>query len=170
MVDLKPQSLREKCAESLGNFMALLESSVAQALSFGISNCLQVFGKVIKARQIRTDFCPRDDDLDMGGLGKVTPACTIAVQCISAVHRLCVTQLGGPNILPFMSAFGDSIFQSLKVHFGTFTYNPQGALRLKRDLAEYVTQTRLFHSLSLSPVPPACSHSVREVRRPGECG
>mmetsp|Transcript_5441 Transcript_5441/g.13607 ORF Transcript_5441/g.13607 Transcript_5441/m.13607 type:complete len:279 (-) Transcript_5441:93-929(-) len=180
--DLEPQSLRDKCAESLENFIALLESSVAQALTFGISNCLQVFGKVMKARQIRTDFCPRDDDMDMGGLGKVTPACTIAVQCISAVHRLCVTQLGGPNIVPFMNGFGDNVFQALRIHFGSFTYNPQGALRLKRDLAEYADIFKIvgadgvsksFDELSeqanlLVVMPESISDLVKEDLKIGE--
>ena len=134
---LSPESLRDKCRNSLMDFVAFLETSVAQALSFGISNCLQVFGKVMKARQTRGDFCPQDDEIGMGGIGKVTTACTIAVKCVRSVHDASVFLLGEPNVLPFMNEFGECIFHTLKQHFGSFHYNPQGALRLKRDLAEY---------------------------------
>ncbi|QDZ24121.1 subunit Sec10 of exocyst complex [Chloropicon primus] len=147
--DKLPESLRENCGESLYSFVGLLENSVAQALSFGISNCLQILAKVLKSRQKRTEFCPQDDILGMGAMGKVTPACTVAVGCIRAVHALCVSKLGEANIIPFMAEFGESIFQTLKQHFGSFTYNPQGALRLKRDLAEY---TDVFKAVAAAGV------------------
>jgi hypothetical protein len=153
---LAPESLKDKCSESLLYFIELLENAVAQALSFGISNCLQVLGKVIKVRQKKTDFCPsEDDDMFMGGMGKVTSSCTAVVWCVRAVHALCESRLGQPNILPFMSEFGELLFHNLKQHFNSFTYNPQGALRLKRDLAEY---TDVFKAICA----PAVSRSFDE--------
>ena len=150
---LTPESLKDKCNESLLYFIELLENAVAQALSFGISNCLQVLGKVIKVRQKKTDFCPsEDDDMFMGGMGKVTSSCTAVVGCVRAVHALCESRLGQTNILPFMSEFGELLFHNLKQHFNSFTYNPQGALRLKRDLAEY---TDVFKAIGA----PAVSRS-----------
>ena len=127
----------QRCDRAFGNFIALLENSVAQALSFGISNCVQVLAKVVKSKQKRQDFCPQDDDMAMGSMGKVTPACDVIVDCVRSVHALCVSKLGAANIGPFMTEIGEGIYQALKQHVSCFAYNPQGALRLKRDLAEY---------------------------------
>ena len=146
---LKPDFLKDKCNGSLSYFIELLENSVAQALSFGISNCLQVLGKVIKARQKRTDFCPSDDDDMMMG-GRVTTSCMAVVACVKTVHALCDSQLGQANIIPFMNEFGELIFHNLKQHFNSFTYNPQGALRLKRDLAEYADVFKALGATTVS--------------------
>ena len=134
---ISPEALRDKCEDYLVSFIGLLEGTVAQALSMSVSNCLQVLARVLKARQKRADFSPQDDDFGMGAMGKATPACIVAVGCIRAVHKLCLDELGEPNAAPFMTELGYSIMPALRNHFGSFAYNPQGALRLKRDLAEY---------------------------------
>jgi len=101
------------------------------------------------ARQVRTDFRPRDDDAFSGLDALSTPTCAAVCEFLGKVHRLCASALDGPkNQIRFFTDLASGVRSLLFEHFRKFQINLAGGLMVSKDITRYL---ELLKSWPLSP-------------------
>ena len=104
------------------------------------SSCLQYLSRTLTGNQKKEDFKPKPDaavDLD-----RPTPACICAVSLVEALIECSRSMLQGSNLQSLLATAGMAIITRLDTHLRKFDFSPMGALRLKRDFAEYTAVLR----------------------------
>ncbi|GJJ74784.1 exocyst complex component 5 [Entomortierella parvispora] len=87
------------------------------------------------SRQRRTDFKPKDDEIDLTGLA--TKPC---IDCCEFLRRMYDTTrkcFDGKNIEMFCSEVGITFHGMLLEHFKKFSISPVGGVLLAKDIAKY---------------------------------
>lgn len=106
-----------------------------------------IINYVIKllATQKKTDFRPRDDQLDVGRAGSSyleslqTSVCSTVCTFVSTAHMTASRALDGSNLESFSSELAISIRDLVFEHFKRFQVNATGGLMVTKDMATYVS-------------------------------
>ena len=143
---------RGRCGASLARLISRVEASATQALIVGAGSLVSLLGKALKQHQRRADYRPNPDDEDAIMLmGKPTAACRCVLACLRTGAAMAAASLApprttasaaaaagpSPHAAGLMEEVGAALAKTLTQHMRGFTYSPQGALRVKRDLSEY---------------------------------
>lgn len=129
------------CAEGLSQLLAALDQRTATALERTISHLYRRVAATLTAEQLRSDFRPAlgGDDSAPAPLDTPTPACLSAVAIIRAIGEQASLHLHGSNLVSFLIAFSLRAAATVEAHALKFTFSPEGAVRWRRDLAEFAT-------------------------------
>lgn len=91
----------------------------------------------LAAEQRKADFRPTAAEASAAELGRPTDACATVTALLAALGALARASLHGSNLASFLDALGRHAAAALQIHMLRFTFSPEGALRWKRDVAEY---------------------------------
>ncbi|KAH8830390.1 exocyst complex component Sec10-domain-containing protein [Flagelloscypha sp. PMI_526] len=100
------------------------------------------------AKQKRTEFKPRDDDLAFFGKANTDP-CIASSQYLEKVRDAARASLTGKNREVFLTEVGVSFHSLLLEHFRKFPVNGMGALMLAKDITTYQDTIATFGIPSL---------------------
>ncbi|KIY95316.1 Exocyst complex component 5 [Monoraphidium neglectum] len=120
-----------------GALLALLraaEDGVTAVLRRAVDVFITQLERVLYSEQRRADFVPRDDALSFD---RPTSACLMGTGMLSALGAAAHDTLEGPNLTALLSEVGRRTHAVLLQHMGRYTYSPTGALKWKKDVAEY---------------------------------
>lgn len=96
------------------------------------------------ATQKRTDFRPRDNDLEGIVDSLQTPTCQTICVFLDKVAALSARSIDGHNLDALSSEMALSIFQLLFEHFKKFAVNATGGLMVTKDIAKYVSTLKAW--------------------------
>ncbi|OAA64449.1 exocyst complex component [Niveomyces insectorum RCEF 264] len=96
------------------------------------------------ATQKRTDFRPRDNDLESLVDALQTPTCSALCAFLDRVAALAAQSVDGPNLGAFSSELALALFRLLFEHFKKFAVNATGGLMVTKDLAKYVSTLKAW--------------------------
>ena len=125
------------CAEGLTQLFSALDKRTAAALERTISQIYRRVAATLSAEQLRSDFRP--DDYTVAPLDTPTPACLSAVAVIRAIGEQASAHLHGSNLSSFLTAFSLRAASTVEAHALKFVFSPEGAVRWRRDLAEFAS-------------------------------
>jgi exocyst complex component 5 len=95
------------------------------------------------AQQKKTDFRPKDDDLEGLVDSLQTPTCqTICTFLSSKVATLAAQAVDGHNLEVFSSELALAVHRLLFEHFKKFPVNATGGLMVTKDIAKYVSTVK----------------------------
>ncbi|EFX02914.1 exocyst complex component [Grosmannia clavigera kw1407] len=89
--------------------------------------------------QKRTDFRPRDNDLEELVDALQTPTCLAICTFLNRAAALAAQSVDGQNLQVFSSELALLLFQLLFEHFKKFAVNATGGLMVTKDIAKYVS-------------------------------
>ncbi|KAG0246781.1 Exocyst complex component 5 [Mortierella sp. GBA43] len=104
-----------------------------------LENCL--------SRQRRTDFKPKDDELDLTVLA--TKPCMDCCEFLRRMYEVIRKYFDGKNIEMFCMEIGTSFHGMLLEHFKKFSISPVGGVLLSRDIAKYQESVKAWNIPSL---------------------
>ncbi|EPE09430.1 exocyst complex component sec10 [Ophiostoma piceae UAMH 11346] len=96
------------------------------------------------ATQKRTDFRPRDNDLEGIVDSLQTPTCQTICVFLDKVAALSARSIDGQNLDVFSSEMALAIFELLFEHFKKFAVNATGGLMVTKDIAKYVSTLKAW--------------------------
>lgn len=96
------------------------------------------------ATQKRTDFRPRDNDLEELVDALQTPTCQAICTFLDKVAGMSAKTVDGHNLDVFSSELALALFQLLFEHFKKFTVNATGGLMVTKDIAKYVSTLKAW--------------------------
>ncbi|CAK7203472.1 Exocyst complex component 5 [Sporothrix eucalyptigena] len=96
------------------------------------------------ATQKRTDFRPRDNDLESIVDALQTPTCQAICTFLDKVSTLAAQSIDGRNLDMFSSELALALFQLLFEHFKKFAVNATGGLMVTKDIAKYVSTLKTW--------------------------
>ena len=96
------------------------------------------------ATQKRTDFRPRDNDLEGIVDSLQTPTCQTICVFLDKVAALSARSIDGQNLDVLSSEMALAIFQLLFEHFKKFAVNATGGLMVTKDIAKYVSTLKAW--------------------------
>lgn len=94
------------------------------------------------AQQKKTDFRPRDDDLETLVDSLQTPTCQAICTFLSRVASMAVQAVDGHNLEVFSSELALAVHRLLFEHFKKFPVNATGGLMVTKDIAKYVSTVK----------------------------
>lgn len=89
--------------------------------------------------QKRTDFRPRDNDLEDLVDALQTPTCLAICTFLNKAAALAAQSVDGQNLQVFSSELALALFKLLFEHFKKFAVNATGGLMVTKDIAKYVS-------------------------------
>ncbi|KAF9357950.1 Exocyst complex component 5 [Mortierella sp. NVP85] len=99
------------------------------------------------SRQRRTDFKPKDDELDITGLA--TKPCMDCCEFLRRMHDMIRKYFDGKNIEMFCTEIGVAFHGMLLEHFKKFSISPMGGVLLSKDIAKYQESVKAWNIPSL---------------------
>ncbi|CAK7263603.1 Exocyst complex component 5 [Sporothrix epigloea] len=96
------------------------------------------------ATQKRTDFRPRDNDLESIVDALQTPTCQAICLFLDKVAALAAQSIDGRNLDMFGSELALALFQLLFEHFKKFAVNATGGLMVTKDIAKYMSTLKAW--------------------------
>ncbi|ERT02192.1 exocyst subunit SEC10 [Sporothrix schenckii 1099-18] len=96
------------------------------------------------ATQKRTDFRPRDNDLESLVDTLQTPTCLAICTFLDKVASLATQSIDGRNLDMFSSELAMALFRLLFEHFKKFAVNATGGLMVTKDIAKYVSTLKAW--------------------------
>ncbi|CAO3565912.1 unnamed protein product [Mortierella alpina] len=100
------------------------------------------------ARQRRTDFKPKDDEIDLTGLA--TKPCIDCCEFLRRMHDTIKKCFDGKNIEMFCTEVGITFHGMLLEHFKKFSISPVGGVLLTKDIAKYQESVKGWNIPSLN--------------------
>ncbi|KAL4458016.1 hypothetical protein ABPG75_012881 [Micractinium tetrahymenae] len=124
------------CSAGLAALVKAVDERVVGALQRCLSLLASQADMTLVAEQRRDDFCP-GEAAPPPSLDEPTPACVAACALLGAAVDAAGQHLHGPNLSSFLAELGRRACLVLDAHMQRFSFSPLGALRWKRDLADY---------------------------------
>lgn len=121
-----------------------IEKKVNGVLKTTVDVVVNWVAKTLAATQKRTDFRPRDNDLEDLVDALQTPTCLLICTFLDRVATLAAQAVDGNNIDTFSSEVALAIFQLLFEHFKKFPVNATGGLMVTKDIAKYVSTLKAW--------------------------
>ncbi|KAF8426330.1 exocyst complex component Sec10-like protein [Tirmania nivea] len=87
------------------------------------------------AKQKKSDYRPKDDDVSLTTLQTQTAAAIVAF--LAKVHTVAVTALSGQNLSAFLAELAASLLSLVLEHMKRFTVNAAGGIMLTKDVSAY---------------------------------
>ncbi|KAI8464865.1 MAG: exocyst complex component Sec10-domain-containing protein [Monoraphidium minutum] len=115
------------------------EESVTAVLRRAVDVFVSQLERVLYTEQRKSDFVPKDEALSFD---RPTPACMLGTSMLSALGAAGRDTLDGPNLAAVLSEVGRRTHAVLVTHMGRYAYSPTGALKWKKDVAEYAEALR----------------------------
>eukprot|EP00958_Prasinococcus_capsulatus_P012589 scaffold1265_cov366-Prasinococcus_capsulatus_cf.AAC.2 len=131
------------CGKVLLEAVNSTEKAVGQGLLLLVEAFQRVLHAILISQQLEEDFLPQDEELALMASGP-TAACAASVKLIRQVWAAVQSAVEGANLKHVAAALGVVIDAELRLHISSFAFNSTGALRLKRDVSEYVDATRIL--------------------------
>jgi len=140
-------TVRRDMEKSINAMVGRIEDKISIIRSRIIDITLNWVSKLM-ARQTRTDFRPRDDDV-MNIEQLQTPTCTAVFGFMVRVRDACSAPGdGGKNLEPFFTELALGFRALLLDHFRKFQVNLAGGLMVSKDITKYI---ELLRTLPLAP-------------------
>ncbi|CAD7697583.1 unnamed protein product [Ostreobium quekettii] len=141
------------CRAGMAALVKAVEERLLLNLNQGLKHFFAQMDKGLVNEQRRAEFRPYG--VVASGLDQPTKACRLAAELCRALGRAAKATLEGTNLESFLSEAGCQMHETLLNHLTRFTISPMGALKLKRDMAEYVGAVRTF---GLQPLEQLFEH------------
>ncbi|KAI9241544.1 MAG: exocyst complex protein [Podila humilis] len=141
-----PQVYRDTVIQK-NKLMASVESKANATIQKEI-DCILAWLETCLGRQRRTDFKPKDDEVDLTGLA--TKPC---IDCCEFLRRMYDTTrkcFDGKNIEMFCTEVGVTFHGMLLEHFKKFSISPVGGVLLTKDIAKYQESVKAWNIPSLN--------------------
>ncbi|GBF89405.1 exocyst complex component [Raphidocelis subcapitata] len=126
-------------AAALLALLRAAEEGVTAVLRQAVDVFVAQFERVLYSEQRRSDFLPRDDELTFD---RPTPACLLGTGMLAELGAAARGALEGANLGALLAEVGRRAHSVLVAHMARFTYSPAGALKWKKDVAEYAEALR----------------------------
>ncbi|KAJ8603892.1 hypothetical protein MRB53_042027 [Persea americana] len=135
-------SISREMEKSLTGMITKAEERIGSALSRTIDVALNWVSKLM-ARQVRTDFRPRDDDLS--SIEQLqTPTCSQIFTFMVKVRETCSSGIEGKNLESFFTELAMGFCALVLDHFKKFQVSPTGGLMVSKDITKYSQLLRTF--------------------------
>ncbi|GMH37503.1 hypothetical protein BSKO_05376 [Bryopsis sp. KO-2023] len=136
------------CDSGLSALVLAVETRVLENLNHALKMFFNQVAKVLVVEQKKNEFRPS------GGIAfaidQPTTACRIICAMLDSLRRAAQSNLDGTNLSSFLDEVGCQAHECLANHLTRFSFSPSGALKLKRDMAEFVDTTRRFSSVTVN--------------------
>lgn len=135
----KDSALHHKFRENLHQLISSVEKKIQEQVHNILFLILQIFKEIIEQRQIKSDFVPKEDEKAIASMSvnTATDACAAGIIFLKKQTTRLKDFLNGENRKLVLIELGIAIRNVLYRHYGKYTYNMTGALRLQWDIAEY---------------------------------
>ncbi|KAG0304479.1 Exocyst complex component 5 [Dissophora globulifera] len=100
------------------------------------------------SRQRRTDFKPKDDEIDLTGLA--TKPCIDCCEFLRRMYDMIRKYFDGKNIEMFCTEIGVLFHGMLLEHFKKFSISPVGGVLLTKDIAKYQDTVKAWNIHSVN--------------------
>lgn len=129
-------TIRRDVEKTTATTVHRLESKVSDILHKTLDVSLVWTGKLL-ANQKKTDFKPREEDVDSAIGALQTPTCLSIYNFLSKVAALANTTLDGSNLSTFLSQLATGLRTLLLEHLRKFPVSLLGGIILSKDVAKY---------------------------------
>ncbi|KAF9958913.1 Exocyst complex component 5 [Modicella reniformis] len=140
-----PQVYRETVIQK-NKLMASVEAKANATIQKEIDVIL-AWLETCLSRQRRTDFKPKDDELDLTGLA--TKPCMDCCEFLRRMYDQIRKYFDGKNIEMFCTEIGVAFHGMLLEHFKKFSISPVGGVLLSKDIAKYQESVKAWNIPSL---------------------
>ncbi|KAG0344603.1 Exocyst complex component 5 [Podila humilis] len=141
-----PQVYRDTVIQK-NKLMASVESKANATIQKEIDVIL-VWLETCLGRQRRTDFKPKDDEVDLTGLA--TKPCIDCCEFLRRMYETIRKCFDGKNIEMFCTEVGVTFYGMLLDHFKKFSISPVGGVLLTKDIAKYQESVKAWNIPSLN--------------------
>ena len=142
LADANPTVRRNMEAQTRQGIDAI-EKKTNSVLKTTVDVVINAVAKTL-ATQKRTDFRPRDNDLESIVDALQTPTCQAICVLLDKVAALAAQSIDGHNLDTFSSELALALFQLLFEHFKKFAVNATGGLMVTKDIAKYVSTLKAW--------------------------
>ncbi|KAF8977784.1 Exocyst complex component 5 [Entomortierella lignicola] len=141
-----PQVYRETVIQK-NKLMANIEAKANATIQKEIDVIL-AWLETCLSRQRRTDFKPKDDEIDLTGLA--TKPCMDCCEFLRRMYESVRKDIDGKNIEMFCTEIGIGFHGMLLEHFKKFQISPVGGVLLTKDIAKYQESVKAWNIPSLN--------------------
>lgn len=132
------------CVSGLSALVKAIEEKILEGLRNAIHLFFAQVEKILLSEQKKNEYRPNAGTAMV--FDRPTIACQLICALIDALRLKAMETLKPPNLTSFLEEVGFEASGCLSIHITHFTFSPPGALRLKRDMAEYIDTMRKFNS------------------------
>lgn len=132
------------CVSGLSALVKAIEEKILEGLRNAIHLFFTQVEKILLSEQKKNEYRPNAGTVLV--FDRPTIACQLICALIDALRLKAMETLKPPNLTSFLEEVGFEASGCLSIHITHFTFSPPGALRLKRDMAEYIDTMRKFNS------------------------
>ncbi|KAG0356738.1 Exocyst complex component 5 [Podila minutissima] len=141
-----PQVYRDTVIQK-NKLMASVESKANATIQKEI-DCILAWLETCLGRQRRSDFKPKDDEVDLTGLA--TKPCIDCCEFLRRMYNTIRECFDGKNIEMFCTEVGITFHGMLLEHFKRFSISPVGGVLLTKDIAKYQESVKAWNIPSLN--------------------
>ncbi|KAF9348696.1 Exocyst complex component 5 [Mortierella sp. AD094] len=141
-----PQVYRETVIQK-NKLMANIEAKANATIQKEIDVIL-AWLETCLSRQRRSDFKPKDDEIDLTGLA--TKPCMDCCEFLRRMYESIKKDIDGKNIEMFCTEIGVGFHGMLLEHFKKFQISPVGGVLLTKDIAKYQESVKAWNIPSLN--------------------
>ncbi|KAG0027235.1 Exocyst complex component 5 [Podila clonocystis] len=141
-----PQVYRDTVIQK-NKLMASVESKANATIQKEI-DCILAWLETCLGRQRRSDFKPKDDEVDLTGLA--TKPCIDCCEFLRRMYNTIRECFDGKNIEMFCTEVGVTFHGMLLEHFKKFSISPVGGVLLTKDIAKYQESVKAWNIPSLN--------------------